>query len=443
MRRREYLATVGVWALAGCGEARNTPGGDPNSAGPGPTAAGTDAESVRNVRDYGAVGNGESDDRPAIQAAIDDAGDGDTVYLPTPEAYYNVSRRPSKRDTIVIDGDAHADRLTLEGTGPDTVVKMEDAPGGNYALVRLLSPADYTVRIRDLVLDGNKANVGDAWPSFCLLARDNGAAATGDVRIENVELRNSVGHGADIQFGGVTMTRCTARGNRRHGFGFNTGYSGLHSPRPVLEHSLATKNATGDGGYYNLDMSTGELYMHDCVLVGGVNGFKISDDARTLVAERIRARDGSNAAFRSTGPDETTSVEFGDVVVSGYGSYFRLNGPETYELQDGTSLIVTDCAADKEAQLYLTDSATLDASNAAVYSNRANSAAGFESDTGANGSVISEYYVYDNDDGPTGSLANVTIDQMEERDVTDIDGVPTADEVGAWSRSWRVPVPLW
>jgi hypothetical protein len=183
--------------------------------------------------------------------------------------------------------------------------------------------------------------------------------------------------------------------------------------------------------------------MHDCVLVGGVNGFKISDDARTLVAERIRARDGSNAAFRSTGPDETTSVEFGDVVVSGFGSYFRLNGPETYELQDGTSLIVTDCAADKEAQLYLTDSATLDASNAAVYSNRANSAAGFESDTGANGSVISEYYVYDNDDGPTGSLANVTIDQMEERDVTDIDGVPTADEVGAWSRSWRVPVPLW
>jgi len=396
----------------------------------------TDVDSVRNVMEYGAVGDGESDDRDAIQDAIDDANDGDTVFFPRPAVAYKITRRPSKRDTLIIDGDAHADQLTLEGTGPDTVVKMEDDPGGNYAMLRLTSPADHTVRIRNLVFDGNKSNVGNAWPSFCLLARDNGASGTGDVLVENVELRNSIGHGSSIQYGGVTFNRCTAIENRRHGCVFTSGSSDLHSPRPVIQNSLSKNNATGDGGYYNVDMSTGELVMQDCVLVGGVSGFKISDDARKLVAKRVRARDGSDAAFRSTGPNETTEVEFGDVIAKGFGSYFRLNGPEEYTVQDGTELLVSDCAAEKDIQIYITDSAVLDASNAAVYTNRGNTAVGLASDS-SRSSTIRDFYHYENDEGPTGELANVNIIRSEERDKTDIEGVPTEADVGAWSRSDR------
>jgi hypothetical protein len=391
--------------------------------------------STLDVTDYGAEGDGSTDDSGAIQSAIDDASTGDTVYFPEPSSFYNVYPGDSRgAEALTIDGSDHADDITLEGENSNTVIKVDGSVSVNHSILRVTSPNDHTVTVRSLVFDGNKDNVAEAWPSFCILARDNGAAGTGDHTFEDVVVRNSIGIGSDIQFGGVRMNRCTARGNRRHGFGFNTGYSGLHDPVPVLKNSLAKDNVTGGRGYYNVDMSTGYLEMRDCVLVGGVNGFKVSDDAEKLVAERVRARDGSNAAFRSTGENDTATVEFGDVVATGFDSFFRLGGPDDYSIQDGTELVVSNCATDSNVQIYLTDSASLDASDAAVYTNRANSAVGLSSNTSET-STIRDFYHYDNDDGDLGETDNLTIENRAEEDKVDISGVPTENDVGAWSGS--------
>lgn len=44
---------------------------------------------ILNVKDFGATGGGEADDLPAIQAAIDAAREGDTVFFPA--GIYRVS----------------------------------------------------------------------------------------------------------------------------------------------------------------------------------------------------------------------------------------------------------------------------------------------------------------------------------------------------------------
>lgn len=45
--------------------------------------------------------------------------------------------------------------------------------------------------------------------------------------------------------------------------------------------------------------------------------------------------------------------------------------------------------------------------------------------------MIDTYFHADNGEGPLGSTSNLTINEMAEREKTDIEAVPTADEVGA------------
>lgn len=443
MKRRSYLATLGIVALTGSvnAELRRLPSeeDDPESDEDDPEP--DEDEDVLNIKEYGAVGDGEADDRDAIQDAINDADDGDTIYLPEPSAHYRITRRPEAIGTIVVDGKQHADYLTIIGDGPNTVVKMEDDPGGNYGMLQLKSPADHTLRIRNFVLDGNKENVDDVFPSFCLLARDTEASGTGDIRIENLELRRSIGHGAGIQYGGVRLNRCTAIENGRHGFVFATGYTRQHDPRPILEHSLS-KNNNDEPGYYCVDCTSGKAHVRDTVMVGGSHGTKTSEGAIHYTVERCRIEDCSGSPHRSTGEDEQTTVEFGDVIAARCDGHFRLGNPEKYIVFDGTELVVTECGRNNRTQIYLTDTATLDASNAAVYSNRAKSAVGFDSDTSAPGSTVDNYYFYENDNGPTKSLKNVTTALMAKQDKTDIRNVPKESDVGAWSAPDVFGVPL-
>jgi len=142
----------------------STPTAKPTSAATGtiaPTtttgstsASGTPAyaQTILNVKQYGAAGNGTTDDTAAIQAAIDAVpASGGTVMFP-PGTYIVA---PKKTVGIVIKSN-----LRLAGAGKESVLKIKDHLGDWQ---RLLSPRDLTgnvenFAVEDLTFDANIQN---------------------------------------------------------------------------------------------------------------------------------------------------------------------------------------------------------------------------------------------------------------------------------------------
>ncbi len=142
----------------------STPTAKPTSAATGtiaPTtttgstsASGTPAyaQTILNVKQYGAAGNGTTDDTAAVQAAIDAVpASGGTVFFP-PGTYIVA---PKKTVGIVIKSN-----LRLAGAGKESVLKIKDHLGDWQ---RLLSPRDLTgnvetFAVEDLTFDANIQN---------------------------------------------------------------------------------------------------------------------------------------------------------------------------------------------------------------------------------------------------------------------------------------------
>jgi hypothetical protein len=202
------------------------------------------------------------------------------------------------------------------------------------------------------------------------------------------------------------------------------------TPRPLLDHNLS-KDDNDEPGDYCVDCTSGKAHFRDRVMVGGSHARKTSDGAIRYTVERCRVEDLSRSPHRSTDGNERTVVGFGDVLATRCDDSFTLDNPEMYAMFDGANLVDTECGGSRESQLYLTDAATLDAPKTAVYSIRAKSAVGSESDTSTSGATLGSYFFCDNDD-PAADFDNVTIDMMAERDKMDIEGVPGEGDVGAW-----------
>jgi len=94
-------------------------------------------EDVVNVKDFGAVGDGVTDDTAAIQAAVAIGG---RVFVP--EGVYRHSNLNITKDTI------------LYGEGSGSVFKKLDATAGNMFTC---TTASVNLAVRDLTFDGNQA----------------------------------------------------------------------------------------------------------------------------------------------------------------------------------------------------------------------------------------------------------------------------------------------
>ncbi|MBC7294417.1 MAG: right-handed parallel beta-helix repeat-containing protein, partial [Thermoleophilia bacterium] len=108
------------------------------------------AQSVFNVRDFGAKGDGLTDDTLAIQAAIDQAAAaGGSVYIPS--GTYVVSKQGSNAWALRL-----ASGITVFGDGPSSLIKL--APNQDF-WTRVLSGTDIAdVVLRDFAIDGNDNN---------------------------------------------------------------------------------------------------------------------------------------------------------------------------------------------------------------------------------------------------------------------------------------------
>ena len=129
MRMRKGLRFVGVLlaavlllgALAGCG--KETASSDAGSAAP--DGSGTPAEvKVFNVKDYGAVGDGVTDDYNAVKKALDEAiaYDGAKVVQFEKDAVYLMATRSRNKSAMEIQ---KAENLTVQGENTTLVIDMD------------------------------------------------------------------------------------------------------------------------------------------------------------------------------------------------------------------------------------------------------------------------------------------------------------------------------
>jgi hypothetical protein len=163
-----------------------------------------------NARDFGAVGDGAANDRPALQAALD-AGTGGEVFVPA--GVYLVDKSAGFWCLDVPAG------TTVRGE-PGTVLKQT---AGIPGAVRLLHIGAGGVVLDTLTLDGNKSAQSPDEHRAGVFAQN----APGLV-IRNVTARGFTGDGFYIYVGAndVLIDGCTSMGNDRNGITFGGGTTG-------------------------------------------------------------------------------------------------------------------------------------------------------------------------------------------------------------------------
>jgi hypothetical protein len=114
---------------------------------------------LNNVKDFGAVGNGSTDDRAAIQAAIDDASSNNKGGILFPAGTYRVSRVafPGGRWSLDLNG---VQDFMVTGAGPKSIVKLVDTTErtGDWHVFSLRNNCQRVV-FNDLVVDGNRTGL--------------------------------------------------------------------------------------------------------------------------------------------------------------------------------------------------------------------------------------------------------------------------------------------
>lgn len=225
-----------------------------------------------NVKDYGALGGGATDDTAEIQAAVDaaEAAGGGTVFFPS--GTYLVSN---------IDmGAATYDNISLVGAGASSIIKQAAAANDDLFFIRYAT----NITFRDLKFDGNASNQATGANSFfggnssCLvLARDI----------------NSTGSSAGVQEGGIRFLNCVF---------YNWFWDAIN----------VSSDAAGlvvDGCFFDGNGFTGGETYH----------FAINNQCKqfSIVNNQIRNIDGGGVYMEG---DNTTLSEATYTSVDGFGS---------------------------------------------------------------------------------------------------------------------------
>lgn len=178
------------------------------------------------IKTYGAVGDGITDDRAAIQAAIAAAGVfGAEVYFPP--GTYLVGRSGANAWALTV----NVSNITLRGAAKGTSRILLQAGQPATPVVTLLMSAVQNVTIRDLVIDGNWGNaatvVSNASNGAAIGAATlNVASTAGFPAAGSMTVVSSTGP-QTVNYAGVTATSFTGCTSAGTGFvlaGNNVGY---------------------------------------------------------------------------------------------------------------------------------------------------------------------------------------------------------------------------
>jgi hypothetical protein len=168
------------------------------------------------VTAFGATGNGTTDDRAAIQAAIDScssSGDRDVFF---PSGTYLVTRAGSSFQNLGVPSG-----MRLRGASQTSVMLKQAAGMGTS--VRLLQITGSDVHIEDMTLDGNKANQSVDEQRHGIFA-----TSTNRLIIQHVTAQNFTGDGFTLfnLTSNATVRDSVASGNNRNGITMNANTNG-------------------------------------------------------------------------------------------------------------------------------------------------------------------------------------------------------------------------
>jgi hypothetical protein len=174
------------------------------------------ASATCTVTAFGATGNGTTDDRAAIQAAIDScasSGDRD-VYFPS--GTYLVTRNGSAFYNLNVPSG-----IRLRGASQSGVMLKQAA--GMAGSVRILFITGDDVHVEDMTLDGNKANQSVDEHRAGIFA-----TTTNRLVVQNVTAQNFTGDGFYLFTAAneSTLRGVYARGNNRNGITFGGAITG-------------------------------------------------------------------------------------------------------------------------------------------------------------------------------------------------------------------------
>lgn len=254
---------------------------------------------VYNVRGYGAVGNGTTDDTTAIRNAIAAVPDGGTLYIPTGK--FRVT------DTITINR-----AISIEGSGPGSVIWLDlNSTTKTGVVIGLLLPVQ---GVADSVAQNQSyRNFGIFGPTGSC---KHGLAVfySHRSRFENVHVKPGSSHNA-VVIGGCLLTHFNfiVQNNATYYYGYpdNTGVWGGAG---IVVVDLRTFSSTPS------NMPTNAC-LFDCIVEGGSGGG---------LAFQPQDQGGGNNAI--TGTYEGFSVSTGSVYGTGYG--LLIDGCLGFDLYD-------------------------------------------------------------------------------------------------------------
>jgi len=378
-----------------------------------------------NVQDYGAAGDGTTDDTAAINDAIADAATGDTVLIPATADHYLVNTG----NRAAVDFTGVADGVTITGEGPGSRLKMDDVTDGKNQWV-LGAEADTgalsDVTVRRLTLDGSREVNGDQSTAGFNLYPGGGGH---DIHIEDVVAENCAGTGMGFSgVGSVTLRRITSRDNGQHGFDL----TGADEATDFDARSLKAVDNDGTG----VDFHNGNHVIDGLYCDSNRSGTKMGytgGDADSVVLRNANLRNArENSGFRETMRDDAgTDVTLDNVqVIDAYLHGFRFSNSANYTIGE----ILTESTGygpQNRAPIYITDSASVDADTVRVQNS--DYGPGIRNDS-PESSAVSEYYHYNNPNGAVDDDGSLSIGTRHNEESDELD-VPGPNDVGAFTDS--------
>lgn len=285
------------------------------------------------VKDYGAVGDGVTDDTTAIQAAIDAAPAGAKVFFPAGQ--YEIT------SSILI-----TKSVTLSGAASTTIQYM---PGitltGYHRGMIIIQPTtqDVTgVRVENLVLDGNRQNNTQVIPGGTPTEYNPGISIVpyfyynvSNVWIQNVHIKNVQGDGITVQsqnsYHYVIPKNITITDNHiEQWYALRQGVAVTAGERVVISRNVFYNTASPLGScYYGLCYYAIDIEPDGHVGQNVIN-VQVSDNVITSAAQGIQVHRGGSSVvtgisvhgnlYQGTGSDKRLMSFTGVSDVIEYGN---------------------------------------------------------------------------------------------------------------------------